>query len=85
MRSASPSERAFDDVPSVRASSRRVESTIRRWVAGESTRYADAKIQIYVPVLVQRIVDSTLRELARTEGTSSNALSLGEAERMAVS
>jgi hypothetical protein len=61
------------------------ESTIRRWVAGESTRYADAKIQIYVPVLVQRIVDSTLRELARTEGTSSNALSLGEAERMAVS
>jgi hypothetical protein len=61
------------------------ESTIRRWVAGESTRYADARIQTYVPVLVQRMVDATLKELARTEGTSSDALSLVEPERIAVS
>ena len=60
------------------------ESTIRRWVAGEFARYSDAKIQIFVPVLVQRMVDATLRELARTEGTSSNALTLVEGERIGV-
>jgi hypothetical protein len=60
------------------------ESTIRRWVAGESARYATAKIQIYVPVLVQRSVAATLRELARTEGTSADALSLGDVERVPV-
>jgi hypothetical protein len=60
------------------------ESTIRRWVAGESARYAGAKIQTFVPVLVQRSVDATLRELARTEGTSADALSLVNAERIGV-
>jgi hypothetical protein len=61
------------------------ESTIRRWVAGESLRYTEARIQTYVPVLVQRMVDATLRELARTEGTSSDALSLVEREHATVS
>jgi hypothetical protein len=51
-------------------------STIQRWVANESGKYDSAKIQKYIPVLVQRSVDATLSELARTEGTSSNALSL---------
>jgi hypothetical protein len=58
------------------------ETTIQRWVAGESARYAHAKIQTYVPVLVQRSVDATLHELARTEGTSANLLSLVAAERV---
>jgi hypothetical protein len=58
------------------------EATIRRWVAGESARYATAKIQTYVPVLVQRAVDATLHELARTEGTSADVLSLVDAERV---
>lgn len=64
------------------------ETTIRRWVAGASARYANAKIQTYVPVLVQRSVDATLHDLARTEGTSADflslvdALSLVEMERM---
>jgi hypothetical protein len=60
------------------------ESTVRRWVAAEFARYSDAKIQTFVPVLVQRMVDATLRELARTEGTSSDALSLVEDERVGV-
>ena len=58
------------------------EATIRRWVAGESARYATAKIQTYVPVLVQRSVDATLSELARAEGTSARLLSLDVAERV---
>jgi hypothetical protein len=58
------------------------EATIRRWVAGESARYANAKIQTYVPVLVQRSVDATLSELARAEGTSARLLSLDVAERV---
>jgi hypothetical protein len=58
------------------------ESTIRRWVAGESARYADAKIQTYVAVLVQRSVDATLRDLARTEGTSADVLSLVVEDRV---
>jgi hypothetical protein len=58
------------------------EATIRRWVAGESARYANAKIQTYVPVLVQRSVDSTLHELARTDGTSADILSLVALERV---
>lgn len=58
------------------------ESTIRRWVAGESARYTNAPIQTFVPVLVQRSVDATLHELARTEGTSSDVLSLVDAERV---
>ena len=60
------------------------EATIRRWVAGESARYANAKIQTYVPVLVQRSVDATLHELARTEGTSADLLSLVSGERVGV-
>jgi hypothetical protein len=58
------------------------EVTIRRWVVGESARYANAKIQTYVPVLVQRAVAATLNDLARTEGTSADALSLIGAERV---
>ena len=58
------------------------EATIRRWVAREGARYADAKIQKYVPLLVQRSVAATLRELARSEGTSADALSLAGAERV---
>ena len=58
------------------------EATIRRWVAGESARYTNAKIQTYVPVLVQRSVAATLRDLARTEGTSADLLSLFSAERV---
>jgi len=58
------------------------EATIRRWVAGESARYANARIQTYVPVLVQRSVDATLHELARTDGTSADVLSLVDAERV---
>ena len=60
------------------------ETTIRRWVAGESARYSEAKIQTYVPVLVQRSVDATLHELARTEGTLAEALPLIRADRVAV-
>jgi hypothetical protein len=58
------------------------ETTIRRWVAGEGLRYQNAKIQTYVPVLVQRSVDATLHDLARTEGTSADALSLVSTERV---
>lgn len=59
------------------------ESTIRRWVAGESARYASARIQTFVPVLVHRSVAATLRELSRPEGTSADALSLVE-DRLAL-
>jgi hypothetical protein len=52
------------------------EATIRRWVAGESARYLNAKIQTFVPVLVQRSVDATLHDLARVDGTSADALTL---------
>jgi hypothetical protein len=45
-------------------------------VATESGKYTSARIQKYIPVLVQRIVDATLRELARAECTSWNALTL---------
>jgi hypothetical protein len=60
-------------------------STIQRWVASESGKYSSAKIQKYIPVLVQRSVDATLSELARTEGTSSNALTLDVTDRVDVS
>ena len=60
-------------------------STIQRWVVNESDKYSSAKIQKYVPVLVQRSVDATLSELARTEGTSSNALTLDVSDRLEVS
>ncbi len=53
-------------------------STIERWVAGASTTYESARIQKYVPVLVQRSVDATLSELSRTEGTSADLLSVNE-------
>ena len=58
------------------------EATIQRWVAGESARYEHAKIQTFVPVLVQRSVAATLNELARTEGTSADVLSLVNAQRV---
>ena len=53
-------------------------STIERWVAGATNTFASARIQKYVPVLVQRSVDATLSELARTEGTSPDLLSVTE-------
>ena len=52
------------------------ESTIQRWVAGESARYESARIKRFVPVLVQRSVAATLRELSRPEGTSADVLTL---------
>jgi len=51
-------------------------STIQRWVVNESRKYTSAKVQTYVPVLVRRSVEATLSELARAEGTSSDALTL---------
>jgi predicted RecB family endonuclease len=42
----------------------------------------NAKIQTYVPLLVQRSVAATLRELARTEGTSADLLPLVSPERV---
>jgi hypothetical protein len=53
-------------------------STIERWVAGATNTFASARIQKYVPVLVQRSVDATLSELSRTEGTSADLLSVSE-------
>ncbi len=52
------------------------ESTVQRWVAKELAKYDSAAIQTYVPMLVRRAVDATLRELARTDGTSTDALTL---------
>jgi hypothetical protein len=51
-------------------------TTIERWVHVESTKFDHATITKYVPVLVQRQVEATLHELARTEGTSSDELAL---------
>ena len=48
-------------------------------MSNESARYATAKIKTYIAVLVQRSVDATLSELARTEGTSADRLSLDDA------
>ena len=59
-------------------------STIKRWVAKESDRYAGAPIQTYIPVLVQRSVDATLSELARAEGTSADLLTLAPLESVDV-
>ena len=53
-------------------------STIQRWVAGATNTFATARIQKYVPVLVQRSVDATLSELSRTEGTSADLLTVTE-------
>jgi phage terminase Nu1 subunit (DNA packaging protein) len=55
------------------------ESTIARWVAAEILNYRTATIQTYIPMLVRRSVDATLRELSRTEGTSADTLSLDHA------
>ncbi len=60
------------------------EATIRRWVAREDARYLNAKIQTYVPLLVQRSVAATLHELARAQGTSADLLSLVSDERASV-
>ena len=53
-------------------------STIERWVAGAADTFATARVTKYIPVLVQRSVDATLSELARTEGTSANLLTVNE-------
>lgn len=39
------------------------EATIERWVAKESHRYEDARIPTFVPILVERAVELTLRDL----------------------
>ena len=51
-------------------------TTIQRWVANEFGKYTSAKIQTYIPVLVQRTVDATLKDLASTDGTSAPVLRL---------
>ncbi len=51
-------------------------TTIERWVHIESGKFEQARIHQFVPVLVQRQVDATLRELARAEGTSRDQLAL---------
>jgi hypothetical protein len=53
-------------------------ATIERWVSATIETYASARITTYIPVLVQRSVDATLSELARGEGTSTDALSIAE-------
>jgi hypothetical protein len=53
-------------------------STIERWVAGVTSTFQSARITRYLPVLVQRTVDATLSELARTEGTSTDLLPVTE-------
>ena len=58
-------------------------STIERWVRQEAGHYVSAKIQKYVPVLVQRSVDATLHELNRPSGTSSDVLTLDPTTRLA--
>jgi hypothetical protein len=59
-------------------------TTIQRWVANEAGKYSAAKIQQFIPVLVQRAVDATLRELARPEGTASDALALDTPDRLSI-
>ncbi|GAA3592421.1 hypothetical protein GCM10022223_03840 [Kineosporia mesophila] len=38
-------------------------TTIQRWVRRECARYAEARITTFVPILVRRGVERTLREL----------------------
>ncbi|MDP9825284.1 three-helix bundle dimerization domain-containing protein [Kineosporia succinea] len=42
-------------------------TTIQRWVRRESARYAGARITTFVPILVRRAVDRTLRDLDTIE------------------
>ena len=51
-------------------------STIERWVSATLDTFTSARITTYLPVLVQRSVDATLSELARSEGTSTDLLSV---------
>ena len=51
-------------------------STIERWVCATLDTFTSARITTYLPVLVQRSVDATLSELARSEGTSTDLLSV---------
>ena len=44
-------------------------ATVERWVAEEARRYEGARIPTYVPLLVRRAVDATLRELAAEDAT----------------
>ena len=39
------------------------EATIERWAANEGHRYESARIQTFVPILVERAVELTLRDL----------------------
>jgi hypothetical protein len=40
-------------------------TTIGRWVASEAEKYQSAKVQAYVPVLVEKSVASRLLDLTR--------------------
>jgi hypothetical protein len=53
-------------------------STIERWVADTVESFGSARITKYLPILVQRSVDATLRELARVDGTSTDLLSVSK-------
>ena len=44
-------------------------ATVERWVADEAARYEGARIRTYVPLLVRRAVEATLRELAAESAT----------------
>jgi hypothetical protein len=47
-------------------------TTIQRWVQREILRYADARIKTFVPILVRRSVESTLRDLDTIEAVELN-------------
>jgi hypothetical protein len=53
-------------------------STIERWVSQTIKSFESARITKYVPILVQRSVDDTLVELARSDGTSTDLLSVSK-------
>jgi phage terminase Nu1 subunit (DNA packaging protein) len=53
-------------------------STIERWVAETIESFGSARITKYLPILVQRSVDATLTELARSDGTSTDLLSISK-------
>lgn len=42
-------------------------ATIQRWVQRETARYANARITAFVPILVRRAVERTLRDLDRIQ------------------
>ncbi|GAB3247121.1 three-helix bundle dimerization domain-containing protein [Kineosporia babensis] len=47
-------------------------ATIQRWVQRETARYADAPVTTFVPILVRRAVERTLRDLDTIEAVDLN-------------